>query len=140
MPVRLTENSPRQSAGRAVACEGGSKSDALGKSKNNSSPERERETFNFFQCRNDSKSAQKLLHFVVITGHHKPKALGAILEKQPDVQPQPDFKKIPRQLANAQTPMTVRMAEIPFQMLQCQPDFPTRLLGIIPDACAERPA
>ena len=75
-----------------------------------------------------------------MAGHHKPKALGAILENEPDVQPHPDFKKIPRQLANAQTLMTVRMTEIPFQMLQRQPDFPTRLLGIIPDARAERPA
>jgi len=31
----------------------------------------------------------------VIAGHHKPKALGAILENQPDVQPHPDFKKFP---------------------------------------------
>jgi len=69
------------------------------------------------------------LNFVVIAGHHKPKALGAILENQPDVQPHPDFKKIPRQLANAQTLMTVRITEIPFQMLQRQPDFPRVSLG-----------
>ncbi len=75
-----------------------------------------------------------------MAGHHKQQAIGSILKNQPDVQPHPDFKKIPRQLANAQTLMTVRMAKIPFQMLQCQPDFPTRLFGIIPDARAERPA
>jgi hypothetical protein len=80
------------------------------------------------------------LNFVVIAGHHKPKALGAILENQPDVQPHPYFKKVPRQLANAQTLMTVRMAEIPFQMLQRQPNFPTRLFGIIPDTRAKWPA
>ncbi len=76
----------------------------------------------------------------MIAGHHKPKALGAILENQPDVQTRPDFKKIPCQLANAQTLMTVRMTEIPFQMVQRQSDFSTRLFGIIPDARAERPA
>ena len=88
----------------------------------------------------NSKSAQELLNFIMIAGHYKQKALGAILENQPDVQPRPDFKKIPRQLANAQTLMTVRITEIPLQMLQRQSDFPTRLLGIIPNVRAERPA
>jgi hypothetical protein len=110
------------------------------KAKNNSSPVRAKETFNVFRCRNNSKSAQGLLNIIVIAGHHKQKARGAILENQPDVQPHPDFKNVPRQLANAQTLMTVRMAEITLQMLQRQPDFPTRLFGIIPDARAERPA
>jgi hypothetical protein len=110
------------------------------KAKNNASPVRAKETFNVFRCRNDSKSAQERLNFIVIAGHHKQKAFGAILENQPDVQPHPDFKKVPRQLADAQTLMTVRMTEITLQLLQRQPDFPARSFGIIPDARAERPA
>ena len=62
----------------------------------------------------NSNSAQKLLHFVVIASHQKQKAIGTILENQPDVQPHADFKITSRQLADAQTLMTMRMAEVPF--------------------------
>jgi len=62
----------------------------------------------------NSKSAQKLLHFVVIASHQKQKAIGAVLENQPNVQPNADFKIISRQLADVQTLMTMRMTKIPF--------------------------
>lgn len=87
-----------------------------------------------------SPPPQELLHFVMVAGHHKQKAIGAVLKNQPDVQPDPDLKKIPCQPANAQSPVPVRMPEIPFQTLEGQSDFPSRLLGEIPEALAERPA
>jgi hypothetical protein len=85
----------------------------------------------------ESKSAQEFLHFVVIAGHHEQKAIGAILKNQPDVESDTNFKKVSRQLANAQSLMPVRLAEIPFQMSQCQSDFTARFPGISADARAK---
>ena len=51
----------------------------------------------------------------MVAGHHEQKAIGAALKNQPNLQPDPDFKKIPRQLADAQSTMPVRVAEVPFQ-------------------------
>ncbi len=87
-----------------------------------------------------SKSAQELLHFVVIARHHKQKAVASVLKNQPDVQSRPDLKKTSRQPADSQPAMPVRMAKIPFQMLQRQPDFAARCLGIGTQALTERPA
>ncbi len=86
----------------------------------------------------DSNSAKELLHFIV--GHHEQKALRAVLKNQPDVQPDPDFKKLACQPADAQSPMPVGMPEILFQTLQGRPDFPARRFGEIPDPLAERRA
>ena len=80
------------------------------------------------------------MHFGVIASFHKQKAIGAVLKNQSDVQSHADFKKASRQLADAQPLMTMWMAEIPLQVPQRQSDFRARLPGIIPDACAERPA
>jgi hypothetical protein len=90
--------------------------------------------------RTGSKSAQELLHFGVIASFHEQEAIGAVLEDQPNVQPHADFKEASRQLADAQTLMTMRMAEIPLQVLQRQSNFAARLFGISADAREERPA
>jgi hypothetical protein len=74
----------------------------------------------------------------MVASHHKQKAFGAILKNQTDVQPNPDFKKTSRQLADAQSSMPVRMAKILLQTLQRQSDFAARFFGIVPDAYAER--
>ena len=87
-----------------------------------------------------SKSAQEPLHFGVIASHHKQKAIGAVLENQPDLQSHADFKNVSRQLANAQSLMAMRMAEIPFQVLQRQSNFAAGHFGISADAREERPA
>ncbi|MGD0087630.1 MAG: hypothetical protein ABSC24_10935 [Verrucomicrobiota bacterium] len=62
-------------------------------------------------------SAKKLLDFVVVTGHQKQQRPGAVLKYQPEVQANADFKKISRQPANAQSPVSVRMSEILFHLL-----------------------
>ena len=80
------------------------------------------------------------MHFGVIASFHKQKALSAVLENQPDVQPHAYFKEASRQLADAQTLMTMRMAEIPLQVLQRQSNFAAYLFGISADAREERPA
>jgi hypothetical protein len=90
--------------------------------------------------RTGSKSAQELLHFAVIASFHKQKAIGAVLKNQSDVQSHADFKKASRQLADAQTLMTMWMAEIPLQVPQRQSNFAAGLFGISADAREERPA
>ena len=80
------------------------------------------------------------MHFGVIASFHKQKAIGAVLKNQSDVQSHADFKKASRQLADAQTLMTMRMAEIPLQVLQRQSNLAACLFGISADARAERPA
>ena len=80
------------------------------------------------------------MHFGVIASFHKQKAIGAVLKNQSDVQSHADFKKASGQLADAQTLMAMRMAEIPLQVLQRQSNLAACLFGISADARAERPA
>jgi len=75
-----------------------------------------------------------------MASHHKQKAIGAILKNQSDLQSHADFKKTSRQLADAQSAMPVRMAEILFQMSQRQSDFVACRFGISADARTKRPA
>jgi hypothetical protein len=91
-------------------------------------------------CGSTSKAAEELLHFRVIASHYKKQALRAVLENQSDVQSHADFKEAPRQLAETQSLMTMRMTEIPLHALQRQPNSATGLFGINADARAERPA
>jgi hypothetical protein len=87
-----------------------------------------------------SISAQELLHFGVIASHQEHKAISAILEYQPNVQSDADFKDASCQLANAQSLMAMRMAEIPLQVLQRQSNFVAGRFGVGADARKERPA
>ena len=91
-------------------------------------------------CRTGLRSTQELLHFGVIASFDKQKAIGAILKNQSDVQPHADLKESSRQLADAQTLMTMRMAEILLQALQRQSNFAACLFGTSADAREERPA
>jgi hypothetical protein len=59
------------------------------------------------------------------------------LKDEPDVQPAANLEIIPRQLANAEPTVPVRVSEIPFNQLQCPPDSTAGFLGIIPDAPPE---
>ena len=74
----------------------------------------------------------------MMASHHKQKAVGPILKNQANVQSDPEFKKIPSQLANVQPAMPVRMAKIPLQLLQSQPYFRARFFGMLSNAMAER--
>ena len=90
--------------------------------------------------RTGSKSTQELLHFGVIASFDKQKAISAVLKNQSDVQPHADLKESSRQLADAQTLMTMRMAEILLQALQRQSNFAAGHFGISAGAREERPA
>ena len=89
-------------------------------------------------CRTGLRSTQELLHFGVIASFDKQKAIGAVLKNQSDIQSHADFKKASRQLADAQTLMTMRMAEIPLQVLQRPSNSAARRFGISADAHQER--
>ena len=85
-------------------------------------------------------SSQKSLHFVVVARHDEEKTFRTVLEYQPHVQSNPDFKKPAGKLANAQAAMPMRMAEVLLQLPERAPDFAAHFPRIIPDESAKRPA
>jgi hypothetical protein len=74
----------------------------------------------------------------VAAGHQKQKRPGAVLKDQPEVQANADLKKISRQPANAQPPVSVRMSKILFQLLQYRSNLLACWFRISSDAAAER--
>jgi len=70
--------------------------------------------------------------------HDKQQTFGAVAEDQAEASSHPDFIIIARELADAKSEVTVRVAEVLLQLPQCAADFAAHIPGIIPHLHTKR--